>query len=1215
MFTRDQIEEIKKKLVAFGTKDTQLLDAHKLDGNEIVAIVQDGENRKIPLSSIIGLLSDISVTPNDDFINVSKDTTGFLTLSTAVSKVDINNRKLGQVITFKDSANSWAVRQFIGSSLDNWHDISLWKSISGIDELKSQVESNAEDISVLSGEIDRHDASILNLSTDVSKLKDKDIETSSSLSGLTTRVDTLKSQADTNTNNISSLNTEVSTLQSKVDVNTTSISKNKVAIEKNTSDIKNVSDTVDAQAAKLNDVDTTLENALFKNKGYFTTLEKLNEAIPNPTIGSKAYVGTSEPYAIYIVENGVWVDSGYTGGDEIVAKITTDRIENGAVTSEKIATSAFDSTLSVSGKIAPADVVGRKFDDLGEEIKSNKSIPINAGGYFISYTIGAIPTFVENGGYRYAQYECFGGQVFKIKGVGANAARLWYTLNADGKIVRNAANGESSLQEVTIESGEVIIGYNSGTTTDYIFELITSVPLIARDIIKDYNEKIQIQEDRITERYGRIIENNEFIYAIVDSEGKLLFGLREDGSVYLCSIDDLSKKKFDEIKIVTSEKVGLMSPTMLQDLLNNTANLQEIDTHTIESDEWARFITDAEGRILYGVRKDGSFYMKGVPSDIQDAINVVQDEINKGNTLVLPQSEYVNDIMTQDTDIVLPVLSKEQSLCEIKNIEGSTIEEQFLSAINRYQNGESICICLEEDVILSNTCSINCTFDSDLTIEGNGHKIYVAGEQFDKQGIKYGLGYSEFLSPSVNCAYVSDTGDILTLNRTKFYYAKSRITDENGNYLSEEEDAAGGIRRFKLPDELSNLNIVETDYVFVNFSCWFVSRTCRVIKTEYRAAEGDAEEGNYLFFQFESGSYPSDYDYSYAKTFCSFFLINYGNNYEGISVKENKIFFPSRYKYVRYCNEDTFSIDVTGRVLISNVSFVGGNRNIIGNGNSTIIIENCSFKNSFGTQTITGSETTDLYISKCCFNNLWGGAVSSLGKLYVCDCNFKNTSLNRTNNFGIQGSGHYYIARNYIEDYGYGAIRLGLISMSDYKESYGIVECNTIKQSREYLYEAKHKTIMDSGAIYVATNNNPYCVLRYNKVINFDGRKDNRGFFLDDGAYNVYVLGNILENIVNARSIEGRFATGRPTAGLTDNINKVFVYNVCDQGINISGRPNVEGGNGCYLGYNLFTDKCYLSHVISNVMGQEEQIRSKLVSIENGIVKLPLDILNIWKLS
>ena len=151
------------------------------------------------------------------------------------------------------------------------------------------------------------------------------------------------------------------------------------------------SNTINNNNNKISLAIATLENAKLKNKGYFTTLEKLNEAIPNPTIGSKAYVGTSEPYAIYIVENGVWVDSGYTGGDEIVANITTDRIEDGAVTSEKIATSAFDSTLSVSGKIAPADVVGSKLTELESktdqqfsQLSSQKEFSkIQENGYFL----------------------------------------------------------------------------------------------------------------------------------------------------------------------------------------------------------------------------------------------------------------------------------------------------------------------------------------------------------------------------------------------------------------------------------------------------------------------------------------------------------------------------------------------------------------------------------------------------------------------------------------------------------------------------------------------------------------------------------------------------------------------------------------------------------------------------------------------------------------
>lgn len=242
MFTRDQIEEIKKKLVAFGTKDTQLLDAHKLDGNEIVAIVQDGENRKILLSSIIGLLSDINVTPNDDFINVSKDTTEILTLSTAVSKIDINNRKLGQVITFKDGATSWATYQFTGSSLNDWSTASLWKNItgsgeSGVNELKSQVDtntadiaslkvdvsSNAQDIGSLADEIDRNSANINSLQSSVTTLETREALTTDAINGLKTTVSNLTSQVNTNTSNISNLNTEVNALSDSLDAITNKV--------------------------------------------------------------------------------------------------------------------------------------------------------------------------------------------------------------------------------------------------------------------------------------------------------------------------------------------------------------------------------------------------------------------------------------------------------------------------------------------------------------------------------------------------------------------------------------------------------------------------------------------------------------------------------------------------------------------------------------------------------------------------------------------------------------------------------------------------------------------------------------------------------------------------------------------------------------------------------------------------------------------------------
>lgn len=63
---------------------------------------------------------------------------------------------------------------------------------------------------------------------------------------------------------------------------------------------------------------TKLQGATYKNKGYFKTLLDLLSAFPTAAAGSKAYVGLSYPYAIYLWENNSWVDSGATGGEEAV---------------------------------------------------------------------------------------------------------------------------------------------------------------------------------------------------------------------------------------------------------------------------------------------------------------------------------------------------------------------------------------------------------------------------------------------------------------------------------------------------------------------------------------------------------------------------------------------------------------------------------------------------------------------------------------------------------------------------------------------------------------------------------------------------------------------------------------------------------------------------------------------------------------------------------
>lgn len=211
------------------------------EAGEVLEVWYDGTNI-ISKKWIGGLLSGTSTSSNDDFINVSGENLEVLTLSSAISKVDTSIRKLGQVITFRDGATSWATYQFTGSSLNDWSTTSLWKSIagsgeSGVDELKSQVDtntadiaslkadvsSNTQDMGSLSDEIDRNSANINSLQSSVTTLETREALTTDAINGLKTKVSDLTSQVNTNTSGIRSLNTEVSALSDSLNAITNKV--------------------------------------------------------------------------------------------------------------------------------------------------------------------------------------------------------------------------------------------------------------------------------------------------------------------------------------------------------------------------------------------------------------------------------------------------------------------------------------------------------------------------------------------------------------------------------------------------------------------------------------------------------------------------------------------------------------------------------------------------------------------------------------------------------------------------------------------------------------------------------------------------------------------------------------------------------------------------------------------------------------------------------
>lgn len=116
----------------------------------------------------------------------------------------------------------------------------------------------------------------------------------------------------------------------------------------------------------------------------------------------------------------------------------------------------------------------------------------------------------------------------------------------------------------------------------------------------------------------------------------------------------------------------------------------------------------------------------------------------------------------------------------------------------------------------------------------------------------------------------------------------------------------------------------------------------------------------------------------------------------------------------------------------------------------------------------------------------------------------------------------YLVSGNRFVDYGCCAIMAGLhfTAPMQYPAS-GIIERNEIFQTDSYRKEAPQNLLMDTGAIYVYTQN-ASLEIRNNYIHDISGPYDNRGIFCDDGTVNTYIHDNKVTGIANSYDIDLR---------------------------------------------------------------------------------------------
>lgn len=689
-----------------------------------------------------------------------------------------------------------------------------------------------------------------------------------------------------------------------------------------------------------------------------------------------------------------------------------------------------------------------------------------------------------------------------------------------------------------------------------------------------------------TNIYGFVHNHPLYSFALVDSFLRTVFTIDKYGNI------DWNKGVPKPIKDALSAKKDKEADRDFVDLFVSKA------LSGVKNVSWIDATVDSKGKVIDGIKPDGTHYFHKIESPSLNEVLSAKIDVEVSQAIKLVDLNV--------KEIVRPAFTGNYILKEITN------SADLFAEIDNYNSGtDNVILSITNDITIENDSSINIANGSSnyLIIQGNGNLVRKNNKQV-VENITYTNGLAS--SSLSNLTYVygqrfaTDKGNILECSKSEVYQADGQIEDENGNNLTSENNSLKGIRRFKLPAQLSSLSIAESDDVYIDISHWFTASICKVLKVE----------NGYLYFNY-SGGYSINGDYEFLKEKASFFFYNLSYDGKGFLYKDGYLYFSPEYKQLY--QETQFTIKITnnsGCVKIENLNF---RDTVIKNYRSTCIVEKCSFKNNDNlvVSNLTYDSSDDLstvvqnkaelYVNECHFEKLSKGAIfSSIDTCCeICNNTFVDTGLSRNNYNCIEVLGYHHIYNNHFTDYGYCGIRVGYIKKVYPKDFVceGIVEHNILKQSEEYFSsKARFFILMDTGAI-TTDDTIKNAIIRYNKIINFVGKGANRGIFCDYGTSNVTIYGNIIENTPNSYAIDAyNSSNGYQGDEKKSSINKVIFHNITDNGILLEGSHLVEN-NGCILGHNIKTKNFNLDDKISNVVLEEEQYIDYVMQITNGIVK------------
>ena len=421
--------------------------------------------------------------------------------------------------------------------------------------------------------------------------------------------------------------------------------------------------------------------------GWYVGADALNNHVKIPNVGQYAYVGSNLNDAILYQcrTNGTWTNTGIKVRNYISVVVSGNITigENGNWFSD-----------SEDTGIPATPAVDEQLDNIIMQLQQHAT------------EINSIKEYNEN---LQDQITSNDNDITNLTAKHESLSRTVQGIAATG--------GASTATNVTYDNT------NSGMTAENIQDAVDNLAkekADSSDITKQLDKvTIKDEDGTVVDTPFRYIQNEEFIFANVDSENRLLFGIKWDGTPVFSKTSVVEDKlqsqvnllaervatiigdddttniidTMNELKKFFAEIENTETLTGILDNFDNVAknldnvaknldkttikdeegNIQDTPFRVIESPEFLKAITDSEDRFLCGIKKDGSVeWSKGIPSPIRSKLQEIVNQCQQDKTDVLESINYAKEELSASINSTNNAVKAKQEYFDV-NLYGKSV--------------------------------------------------------------------------------------------------------------------------------------------------------------------------------------------------------------------------------------------------------------------------------------------------------------------------------------------------------------------------------------------------------------------------------------------------------------------------------------------------------------------------------------------------------------